>query len=79
MTPFSVKMIDNKEINITKIGSLKSTRIKQIAKDLKLKNIADKSGQMLREEIQHLAKTFLAGQVRQLSASVMLISGSSKI
>ena len=57
-------MVDNKEINITKIGSLKSIQIKQIARDLKLKNVNDKSGQMLREEVQHLAKTFLAGQVR---------------
>ena len=57
-------MVDNKDINIMKIGSLKSSQLKTIAKTLQLKNISDKSGEMLRQEIQHLAKTFIAGQVR---------------
>ena len=56
-------MVDNKDINIMKIGSLKSSQLKTIAKTLQLKNISDKSGEMLRQEIQHLAKTFIAGQV----------------
>ena len=60
-----MKLVDNKEITLTRIGSLKSAEIKIIARQLKLKNIGDKSGQMLRQEIQHLAKTLIAGQVRE--------------
>ena len=58
-----IKMIDNKEINVTKLGSLKLADLKEIGRSLKFQNVTDKSGQMLRQELQHLAKTFIAGQV----------------
>ena len=58
-----VKMVDDREINVTKLGSLKLADLKEIGRLLKFKNVGDKSGQMLRQELQHLAKTFIAGQV----------------
>jgi hypothetical protein len=59
-----VKMVDNKEINVTRLGTLKLQDLKVIGKSLKFKNVSDKSGEMLRQELQHLAKVFIAGQVR---------------
>lgn len=44
------------------INSLKLTELKDIAKKLQFKNVGDKSGEMLRKEIKHLVKNFLAGQ-----------------
>ena len=70
-----VKMIDNKEINLTRLGSLKLADLKEIGRNLKFKNVSDKSGQMLRQELQHLAKTFIAGQVcKSLLCTVVLNS-----
>lgn len=45
------------------LSSLKLTELKDIARKLKFNNVSDKSGEMLRKELQHLAKLFIAGQV----------------
>ena len=45
------------------IRKLKLTELREIGKRLKFKNVADRSGVSLRQELQHLAKLFIAGQV----------------
>ena len=45
------------------LGGLKLTELKAIGRKLKFKSVGDKSGEMLRKELQHLAKLFIAGQV----------------
>ena len=44
-------------------GKLKLNELRDISRKLKFQNVRDKSGLNLRQELQHLAKTFLAGQV----------------
>ena len=45
------------------LGKLKLTELREIGKTLKFKDVHDRSGVSLRQELQHLAKTFIAGQV----------------
>ena len=49
------------------LGKLKLTELREIGKTLKFKDVHDRSGVSLRQELQHLAKTFIAGQVDILS------------
>ena len=49
------------------LGSLKLTDLKAIGKRLKFKSVSDKSGEMLRKELQHLSKLFIAGQVSSVT------------
>ena len=37
--------------------------LKEWARKLKLENVADKSGELLRKEVTNLVKVFVAGQV----------------
>ena len=45
------------------LGKLKLTDLREIGMTLKFKHVSDRSGVSLRQELQHLAKTFIAGQV----------------
>ena len=51
------------EINIMNFNKLKLTQLREIAKKLKFQDVGDRSGLSLRQELQHLAKIFIAGQV----------------
>ena len=59
------QLIETKAFNILGIGSLKANELVDIAKQLGLEKIADKSNEMLRKEVNHLSKLFLAGQVME--------------
>ena len=52
------------EMKIMELHKLKLTELRDIAVKLKFENVSDRSGVSLRQELQHLAKTFIAGQVK---------------
>ena len=58
------KMIDKKEINILGIQDLNAEQLIEVAIKLKLEQPRKKSSTNLRNELTHLVKIFLAGQVR---------------
>ena len=57
------KLIDEKKINLLGIGDMGKEELHEVGDKLGLEKIKDKSLEMLRKEIGHLGKLFLAGQV----------------
>ena len=60
-------LLDEKKINLVGIGDLKKDELFEIGGKLGLEKVRTKSLEMLRREIGHLGKLFLAGQVNILS------------
>ena len=58
------------------LGKLKLTELREIGRTLKFKDVHDRSGVSLRQELQHLAKTFIAGQVDIITFVVILTNHS---
>jgi hypothetical protein len=58
------KLMDEKKINILSIGNMKREELVEIGEQLSLDKVKTKSLEMLRKEIGHLVKIFLAGQVQ---------------
>ena len=46
------------------LKKLKLKELKEIGKKLKFKDVGERSGISLRQELQHLARIFIAGQVQ---------------
>ena len=65
MTEFT-KLLDEKRINLLGISDMKKEELLEISHILGLQKIDSKSNEMLRSEIGHLGKLFLAGQVGQI-------------
>ena len=55
--------MDDKKINILGINDLSAAELMDLAELLKLEDVKKKSSVNLRNEINHLTKLFLAGQV----------------
>ena len=62
MTEFT-KLLDEKRINLIGISNMKKEELIKVSQILGLEKIDTKSLEMLRREIGHLGKLFLAGQV----------------
>jgi hypothetical protein len=56
-------LIQNKEINVLSLNTLKLPELQEIAKKLGLDGTGGKSATAIRNEINNLAKLFIAGQV----------------
>ena len=57
------KLLDRKRINILGIGDMKKEELIEVSQLIGLEKVNIKSLEMLRREIGHLSKLFLAGQV----------------
>ena len=57
------RFIENRELNILSVSTMNVPELKEWARKLKLENVADKSGELLRKEVTNLVKVFVAGQV----------------
>ena len=62
MTDFA-KLIDEKKINLVRIGDMTKQELIETGEQLSLTNVRTKPLELLRREIGHLSKLFLAGQV----------------
>ena len=62
MTAFA-KLIDEKKINLVRIGDMTKQELIETGEQLSLTNLRTKPLELLRREIAHLSKLFLAGQV----------------
>ena len=75
MTEFT-KLLDTKEINLLGINDMKKEHLIEVSHKIGLENVRDKSLEMLRGEIGHLSKIFLAGQVCTISSLVCTITAA---
>ena len=56
------EMLDQGRLNVLKIDEYQASRLKSLGKELGLKNVKDKSGELVRNEIKNMSNRFMAGQ-----------------
>ena len=72
-------MVDTNKLNILGIDELSSEKLTEVAIELKLETPRKKSSVKIRNELNHLVKLFLAGQVQTSFKKTSAFSSSKSL